>query len=611
MTSMNLLLALVIIIPIFSALLIAFTGRSFPSFAGWIAAGAVLLSFAFAVPVALQGIAGNATELHLWNFFFTKTLSIDVAFRVDELSGIMLFVVLGVGGLIHFYSIEYMKHDRSRGRFFALLNAFISFMLILILGNNLLMLFAGWEGVGFASYALIGFWYERQAPAKAGIKAFITNRVGDFGFMIGIFLLCWLTGSGSLAEINARCVELKNVTVNIGGMPFGYLELVALMLFLGACGKSAQFPLHAWLPDAMEGPTPVSALIHAATMVTAGIYMVCRLDGVFAAADTVREIMLLGALVTALGAAIVACAQTDLKRILAYSTISQLGYMMAGVAVMAKGAAIFHLATHAVFKALLFLSAGSVMHALSDKLDIREMGGLIRKIPVTGIVMIVGALGLAGVPLFAGYYSKEMIIGAVAADNYFAAALLIVGAAITAFYSARMIMLVFFGESRFDDETSKHCHESNWIMILPLIILAVGTLIVGHLHVSEILGHIEEENLPWVFYSALASVIFGGGFGIYYYRTHLSHSTPWKEFIKTGFGWDAAVDRVLIQPITELAKWVRDYLDKAGIDSLAHGMAHSAGALGETMRTLQSGSIGTYLGYAVFGLAILLWFIVP
>ncbi|OIO33551.1 MAG: NADH-quinone oxidoreductase subunit L [Candidatus Hydrogenedentes bacterium CG1_02_42_14] len=608
---MNLLLALVIIIPIFSALLIAFTGRSFPSFAGWIAAGAVLLSFAFAVPVALQGIAGNATELHLWNFFFTKTLSIDVAFRVDELSGIMLFVVLGVGGLIHFYSIEYMKHDRSRGRFFALLNAFISFMLILILGNNLLMLFAGWEGVGFASYALIGFWYERQAPAKAGIKAFITNRVGDFGFMIGIFLLCWLTGSGSLAEINARCVELKNVTVNIGGMPFGYLELVALMLFLGACGKSAQFPLHAWLPDAMEGPTPVSALIHAATMVTAGIYMVCRLDGVFAAADTVREIMLLGALVTALGAAIVACAQTDLKRILAYSTISQLGYMMAGAAVMAKGTAIFHLATHAVFKALLFLSAGSVMHALSDKLDIREMGGLIRKIPVTGIVMIVGALGLAGVPLFAGYYSKEMIIGAVAADNYFAAALLIVGAAITAFYSARMIMLVFFGESRFDDETSKHCHESNWIMILPLIILAVGTLIVGHLHVSEILGHIEEENLSWVFYSALASVIFGGGFGIYYYRTHLSHSTPWKEFIKTGFGWDAAVDRVLIQPITELAKWVRDYLDKAGIDSLAHGMAHTAGAFGETMRTLQSGSIGTYLGYAVFGLAILLWFIVP
>ena len=419
--------------------------------------------------------------LHLADKVSGADFAIDFAFRFDSLAAVMTLVVTGVGLLIHIYSIGYMGHDKSYARFFAYMNLFTFAMLILVLGANLAVMFIGWEGVGLCSYLLIGFWFTKDSAANAGKKAFITNRVGDFGFLLGIGLLISTLGTVDIGQIaNA---------VNLGLLSKGTATAAALLLFVGATGKSAQIPLYTWLPDAMEGPTPVSALIHAATMVTAGVYMVARMNVLFTFSGTALEVVALIGVLTAVYAATMGFVQFDIKRVLAYSTISQIGYMFVGLGVGAYAAGIFHLMTHAFFKSLLFLSAGSVIHALSGEQDMRKMGGLRGRIPRTYRVFLVGALAIAGIPGLSGFFSKdEILASAFASRHYFVWALGLLGAGMTAFYMFRLIFLTFFGKERFSPETAHHLHESPPIMIRPLQVLALLSIVGGYVGLPAVLG---------------------------------------------------------------------------------------------------------------------------
>ncbi len=409
------------------------------------------------------------------------SLSIDLAFRFDSLAAVMTLVVTGVGFLIHVYSIGYMAHEEGGARYFTFLNLFTFAMLLLVLGANLAVMFIGWEGVGLCSYLLIGFWFTKDSAANAGKKAFITNRIGDFGFLLGMGLLIATLGTLDIAGI-AEAVE--------GGL-LGQetATAIALLLFLGATGKSAQIPLYTWLPDAMEGPTPVSALIHAATMVTAGVYMVARMHTLFEFSGTALVIVALVGAFTAVYAASMGLVQHDIKRVLAYSTISQIGYMFIGLGVGAFSAGIFHLMTHAFFKSLLFLSAGSVIHALSGEQDLRRMGGLKAHIPKTHRVFLIGALAIAGVPGLSGFFSKDEILAAAfASGNILVWILGLLGAAMTAFYMFRLIFLAFHGEEKMSPETKHHIHESPPVMILPLQVLAALSIIGGFIGLPHVLG---------------------------------------------------------------------------------------------------------------------------
>jgi NADH-quinone oxidoreductase subunit L len=413
----------------------------------------------------------------------TSAVVLEFAFRYDSLAAVMALVVTGVGLLIHIYAIGYMAQDKSYARFFAYMNLFTFAMLLLILGANLAVMFIGWEGVGLCSYLLIGFWFNKDTAARAGKKAFITNRVGDFGFLLGIGLLIYHLGTVDFAHISAL--------VGSGILSKEIATAAALLLFLGATGKSAQIPLYTWLPDAMEGPTPVSALIHAATMVTAGVYLVARLHVLFAFSGTALTVVAVVGAVTAVYAASLAVVQDDIKRVLAYSTISQIGYMFIGLGVGAYAAGIFHLMTHAFFKSLLFLAAGSVIHALSGEQDLRKMGGLRSHIPKTYRVFLIGALAIAGVPGLSGFFSKDEILAAAfASGHYLVWGLGLIGTVMTAFYMFRLIFLAFFGKGRREhDAAPPHSlHEAPAIMIIPLQILAVLAVIGGFAGLPQVLG---------------------------------------------------------------------------------------------------------------------------
>ena len=408
--------------------------------------------------------------------------------KIDTLTAVMLVVVNGVSAMVHVYSVGYMSHDKGIPRFMAYLSLFTFFMLMLVTSDNLMQMFFGWEGVGVASYLLINFWYEKASANNASIKAFLVNRVGDFGFMLGIFGCFLVFGSVEFATLFRKAPELADLSFMFLGYSFPALTTLCLLLFVGAMGKSAQLGLHTWLPDAMEGPTPVSALIHAATMVTAGVFMVARLSPVFEyAPDALAVVAVVGAL-TCIVAASIGLTQFDIKRVIAYSTMSQLGYMFFALGVSAYSAAIFHLMTHAFFKALLFLGAGSVIHAMSGEQDMRKMGGIWRKIPVTYAYMWIGSLALAGIGMigafgFAGFYSKDLILeSALARDTWFgtlAYGLGVAAAFMTAFYSWRLIILTFHGKPRADHHTMEHVHESSWTMLLPLVPLALGAIFAG------------------------------------------------------------------------------------------------------------------------------------
>jgi NADH-quinone oxidoreductase subunit L len=458
-----------------------------------IAVAGVGLSFVFSV-ISFLEIANSAEPLLIKNLFTWVPANlvnlsnsgaayfvIDFAFRFDPLTAVMTMVVTGVGLLIHIYSIGYMAHDASYARFFAYLNLFTFAMLILVLGANLAVMFIGWEGVGLCSYLLIGFWFNKDSAANAGKKAFITNRVGDFGFILGIGLLIYHLGTVDVAKIS----EL----IQSGSLTQETATIIALLLFVGATGKSAQIPLYTWLPDAMEGPTPVSALIHAATMVTAGVYMVARMNVLFTFSGTALMVVALVGVITAVYAATMGFVQNDIKRVLAYSTISQIGYMFTGLGVGAYAAGVFHLMTHAFFKSLLFLSAGSVIHAMSGEQDMRKMGGLRKHIPRTHKVFLIGALAIAGIPGLSGFFSKdEILASAYASGNYVVWALGLAGAGMTAFYMFRLIFMTFYGEERIEHEAKHHLHESPNVMVRPLQVLALLSIIGGYVGLPHILG---------------------------------------------------------------------------------------------------------------------------
>ena len=440
-----------------------------------------------------MAIPGQDVTVPLATWISSGGFHVDWSLRYDALTAVMVIVVTTVSTMVHIYSVGYMSHDNAKPRFMAYLSLFTFAMLMLVTADNLVQMFFGWEGVGVASYLLIGFWYHRESAHTAAMKAFVVNRVGDFGFALGIFGVFALTGSIQLDDIFAATPGLVGTNIEFLGMSLPALEVVGILLFIGAMGKSAQLGLHTWLPDAMEGPTPVSALIHAATMVTAGVFMVCRLSPMLEFAPfTLEFITIVGAL-TAIFAATIGFAQFDIKRVIAYSTCSQLGYMFFAAGVSAYPAAMFHLTTHAFFKALLFLGAGSVIHAMSDEQDMRNMGGIWKKIPVTYAMMWIGSLALAGVPLFAGYYSKDMILEAAwaqqGATGQFAFYMGVLAAFLTAFYSWRLLIMTFHGKPRASAEVMSHIHESPMVMLFPLFVLAVGAIFSGSMLFELFVGH--------------------------------------------------------------------------------------------------------------------------
>ena len=462
--------------------------------AQFVTAGAVLLSAVLSWVLFFDvAVGGNPRTIELMSWIRSGGLDVSWALRVDQLTAVMLVVVNTVSAMVHLYSIGYMAEDPQKPRFMGYLSLFTFAMLMLVTADNLVQLFFGWEGVGLASYLLINFWYEKPSANNAAIKAFLVNRVGDFGFVLGIFAIFVLTGSVQFDAIFAKAPELVGQKLHFLSWNVDALTVTCLLLFIGAMGKSAQLGLHTWLPDAMEGPTPVSALIHAATMVTAGVFMVCRLSPVFEYAPTALEVVAVIGALTAFVAATIGFTQFDIKRVIAYSTMSQLGYMFFAAGVSAYGAAMFHLFTHAFFKALLFLGAGSVIHALHHEQDMRRMGGVWRKIPFTYAVMWIGNLALAGLPFFAGYYSKDMILEAAFASaspvGKFAFALGIAAALLTAFYSWRLLFMTFHGKPRMEKSVFDHAHESPLVMLIPLGILALGALFAGVGFHQLFIGH--------------------------------------------------------------------------------------------------------------------------
>jgi NADH-quinone oxidoreductase subunit L len=500
------LLWLVALLPLIGFLINgAFGSRFSVRGSGAVATGAVALSFAAALYLFVYPLQRGSISAPAFDWIATGGLRVSFGLYLDQLSGLYMLVITGIAGLIHLYSIGYMSHDKGYARYFAYLNLFVFAMLMLVLGDSLLTLFLGWEGVGLCSYLLIGFWFKDLANTNAGMKAFIANRVGDFGFMIGMFLIFWHFGTLTYAG-ESGLFSAMQATVAAGTVDHTLLNWACVFLFIGACGKSAQIPLYVWLPDAMAGPTPVSALIHAATMVTAGIYMVARMNFVFVHADVAMTLVAVIGGATALFAGTIALVQRDIKKILAYSTVSQLGFMFLAAGLGMFHLAVFHVFTHAFFKALLFLGSGSVIHSLEhtlghgnpDSQDVWKMGGLKEKLPITCATMIVGALALAGVPLFSGFFSKDAILYATMHHGGLLGWLLylvgVAAAVCTAFYSFRMIGLTFFGKWRGEERAYAHADEAPRTMAVPLVVLALGAILAGYLLLPPAFGI---ENPPF------------------------------------------------------------------------------------------------------------------
>ena len=473
---MTALLPLIPLLPLGGFVLTGLVGRRFPRDAHWIAIWAVVGSWVVASVVAVLALlhaspfGTDGAGITLWTWIPAMGFHADMGLFADPLTACLLIVVTTIGMLVHIYSIGYMADDPGRWRFFAYLNLFMFSMLVLVLADNFLLVFAGWELVGLCSYLLIGFWYPRRSAAVAAKKAFLVNRVGDMGFALGIMAIWTQVGT----------LNMQDVFAKFGGVPHGWQIAIALLLLCGAVGKSAQFPLHVWLPDAMEGPTPVSALIHAATMVNAGVYLVARCNPIFGTAPEVMVVVAAIGIFTAILAASIAFTQTDIKRVLAYSTLSQLGYMFASLGVGAWTAAIFHLMSHGFFKGLLFLDSGSVIHAVDGEQDMRKMGGLARKIPITYATMLIGSVAIAGVPPLAGFFSKDEILGGAFKNGFlWVWAIGFVVAGMTAFYMFRLMGMTFWGPSHVDPEVEHHIHESPTTMTRPLILLAIPAVLLG------------------------------------------------------------------------------------------------------------------------------------
>jgi NADH-quinone oxidoreductase subunit L len=594
--------------------------------------GALIVSIAAIAQLWAQP-AGAALQDHMYTWIRATPLTVEATLRVDALSSVMILVVTGVGFLIHLYSLGYMHDDADIARYFAYLNLFTASMLILVLADSLPLLFVGWEGVGLCSYLLIGFWYSDMANADAGRKAFVANRVGDAAFLVGIFLLFWqLVGmraaSLSFPEISRMAPQLAHSAPTV-------VTVVCLLLFVGATGKSAQIPLYVWLPDAMAGPTPVSALIHAATMVTAGVYMIARLSPLYVEAPLALDIVAAIGAATALFAATIAVVQKDLKKVLAYSTISQLGYMFLGLGVGAFGAAIFHLMTHAFFKALLFLGAGSVMHALHGELNIEKMGGLRRQLPITGVTFLIASLAIAGFPGFAAFFSKDLILESAFVSGHRVSWFVGFSAAgLTAFYIFRAYILAFTGVSRVDPEKAHHIHESPPVMAIPLVILAVLSTVGGWVGLPEgvlwgdrftaylapsvahmEIAHHEGSSTVWLLMVATSTLAIAGigiAYVMYarspnllqavYTRAQGLYQVLWNKY------WvDEIYDALFIQPYVRLSGFFWHVIDSELIDGTINGVAALVNAAGGAVRRIQTGNVQSYALLMLVGAVCLLW----
>ena len=621
-------------IPALSTFILAVFGRKLPKkYVSWQACLAVFASFVISA-ISFYGLLQTSHESYpliksLFSWIHAGSFIVNFSFQLDPLSAVMALVVSGVGFIIHVYSVGYMAKDKGYTRYFTYLNLFTFAMLMLVMASNIVLMFVGWEGVGLCSYLLIGFWFEKHSAANAGKKAFIVNRIGDACFLLGILFIFTHFGSGEFTAINQA--------ISAGFIGPGFATLVAVLLFVGATGKSAQIPLYVWLPDAMEGPTPVSALIHAATMVTAGVYMVSRMNLLYSLSGTAAEIVAVIGALTAVYAATMALTQNDIKRVLAYSTISQIGYMFIGCGVGAYAAGMFHLYTHAFFKSLLFLCAGSVMHALSGELNMKKMGGLRKYLPITYPTFLIGAIAIAGIPFFSGFFSKDAILTqAFASGNYFVWVLGIMGAVLTAFYMFRLIFLTFHGEERLDPEVKKHLHESPRMMTVPLVILAFFSIIAGYVGLPVVIG--EKLNIfqnflepvmvkaheahpsiqtEWFLILISVAVAVTGIFiaYVFYIRNpripgQLRNQFPGVyRLLFNKYYVDEIYNAAFVKTTVRSSEIVYDNFDLKVIDGALNGTAAATNFSGKILSYLQSGLLKDYALVFLLGVIIFLGFL--
>lgn len=563
----------------------------------------------------------SSAVITLFSFIQTESLNIPFSFQVDQLSATFLLIITGIGSLIHIYSTAYMKEDEGITRYFAYLNFFVFAMLILVLGANYAMMFIGWEGVGLASYLLIGFWFKNRDYTNASKKAFIMNRIGDLGFLVGMFLTIYHFGTLTYAEVFG---QIETASVQIDSSVYNW---IAFCFFIGAMGKSAQIPLYTWLPDAMAGPTPVSALIHAATMVTAGIYMIARSSALYELAEVAKEVVAWVGLITAFFAATIALKQYDIKKVLAYSTVSQLGYMFLALGVGSYVGGVFHVMTHAFFKALLFLGAGSVIHAMHHEQDLRRMGGLKKYMPITHITFLIACLAIAGIPGFSGFFSKDEILAAAFAHNPVMYVIGLATAMMTAFYMFRLYFYIFHGAFRGSEEQQHHLHESPATMTIPLIILAILSVIGGYVGLppvisnqhllaewlkpvvenSEKLHHLD-HGTEWLLMgiATACAVVMIVVAKIRTAKPNFTENTGLAKVLENKWYVDEIYDKVVVAPIQALGRFIDQTFDKGVIDGAVNGVGQLVQWGGNKLRLLQSGLVGNYLFAFVIGVVILL-----
>ncbi len=618
------MLQLAYLIPLFPLLGFLINGlawRKMPKpAAGYLASLMMLISFGLSLAVFFEVKAGAVdTIIPLYDFIHTDKILIPFAFKIDALSSLFLLIITGIGFLIHLYSISYMHDDEGVVKYFAYLNLFVFSMLLLVMGANYAIMYMGWEGVGLCSYLLIGFWYKNLDFTKAGKKAFVMNRIGDLGFLVGMMLLLYNFGTLSYTELFA---QMSDGSTPISNATYSW---IAFCFFVGAMGKSAQIPLYTWLPDAMAGPTPVSALIHAATMVTAGVYMIARSTALYNHSEAILQFIAIIGLLTALLAASIAIKQNDIKKVLAYSTVSQLGFMFLAIGFGAYTTAVFHVMTHAFFKALLFLGSGSVIHAMGGEQDIRKMGGLGKKMRITQITFLIGCLAISGIVPFAGFFSKDEIMAAVFAKNPLMFALALLAALMTAYYMFRLYFLTFTGKFRGTEEQAHHLHESPALMTFPLIVLAILATVSGFVGLPEVMS--EHHALQSFLSTSVQNFM----------PVHLSHSTEWMlmgisvalvlvmiafaysqtkaaqfkeatslaKLLENKWYVDELYENIILKPLHHLNVFLDKIIEQKGIDGGVNGVGRLVKWGADRMRLLQNGQVGVYLFSMVIGIVLI------
>ncbi|MBI5056800.1 MAG: NADH-quinone oxidoreductase subunit L [Nitrospirae bacterium] len=633
---------LIPLLPLIAFIINILFGRNFiKDKAHWIAVPTVAASFILALSAFMDVASGNVININIYNWIVSGTFTVTIGFLIDQLTAIMLIVVTSISTLIFIYSIGYMHGDKGYYRFFSYLSLFVFSMLILVMANNFLLLYFGWEAVGLCSYFLIGFWYEKKSAANAGKKAFIVNRFGDFGFGLGVILVFLTYGSLEYTQVFSDAGSIAGQTINIFGSDVDLITLICLLLFCGAVGKSAQMPLHVWLPDAMEGPTPVSALIHAATMVTAGVFLVARCNPLFSLSHTAMNTVAIVGGVTSIFAASIGLVQNDIKRVIAYSTVSQLGYMFLALGVGAYSAGIFHLYTHAYFKALLFLGSGSVIHALGNEQNMQKMGGLKKYMPVTYAVFVIATLSITGIPGLSGFFSKDEILWRAYSSGELGKVLWLLGtivALMTAFYSWRLIFLTFHGKFRGTHEQEHHLHESPKVITVPLMFLAFGAVFAGYAgipplilehgdKIGEFLGpvlghpHGEGSHLEEIMVMMTSVLVAAGGWYAAYIMyvkkpdlplEAVSKFTPLYNLLFNKYYVDEIYDKAFVKPTLKMSdKVVLGFFDVKIIEGIVNGVPNLVGAFSKKFREIQTGMLSNYglvmalgalciIGYVIF-----------